>query len=79
MQMVQNYRKWRTGDQCAKTEPSPKGRGEALKAETTEPLARRKSGGERSQSVHSTEPPVERQEEDEVAKLIRGKETQEFR
>jgi hypothetical protein len=34
----------------------PERRGEASKPETMRPSARRKSGGERSQSVHSTEP-----------------------
>src|SRR5437667_6338541 len=60
----------------------PERRGKASKPETMRPFTRWKSSGERSQSVHSTEAlPMQdgREEEDEKAKPVRGKGTQEFR
>ena len=60
----------------------PERRGKASKPETMRPFARWKSSGERSQSVHSTEAlPMQNrwQREDEKAKLVRGKGTQEVR
>ena len=60
----------------------PEHRGEASKPERMWPSARQKSGGERSQSVHSTEALPEgntgRQRAREQ-KLVGGKATQEFR
>lgn len=67
----------------AKAEPSPKHRGEASKSETVQPFSSRKSGGQRGVGASIVPNPrrakTDRWEEDEKAKLVRGKGTQAIR
>ena len=72
------------GDQeDAKAEPSPKHRGEVSKTETVRPASSRKSGGQRGVGASIVpsprRSPSDRREENEKAKLVRGKGTQGIR
>jgi len=67
----------------AKAEPSLQRRGEASKSETVRPSSSRKSGGQRGVRASIVPNPrrsqTDRREEDEKAKLVRGKGTQVIR
>jgi hypothetical protein len=72
------------GDQeDAKTEPSQKHQGEASKSGLVQPSSSRKSGGQRGVGASIVPSPrrgtIDRREEDEKAKLVRGKGTQGIR
>ena len=72
------------GDQeDAKAEPSQKHRGEASKSGLVRPSSSRKSGGQRGVGASIVPSPgrggTDRREEDEKAKLVRGKGTQVIR
>ena len=72
------------GDQeDAKAEPSLMHQGEASKSERVRPFSSRKSGGQRGVGASIVPSPrrgnTERREEDEKAKLVRGKGTQVIR